>query len=108
METVVRGAGRWCGRPALAAGPVTVLVRPEQLEVDAADGDGAGRPACAGPGRRSADYYGHDAVLRVRRPRAAAGLPEIIVRTAAARSCRGRADVVVRARGPVLAWPAFC
>ena len=49
-------------------------------------------------------YYGHDAVLRVRLTEAAAA-PEIIVRTAGGPQLAAGADVVVRAPGPVLAWP---
>ena len=56
------------------------------------------------------EYYGHDAVLRVQ-PGAAAGIhgihgvPEIIVRIAGGPSLPPGADVLVSARGPVLAWP---
>jgi iron(III) transport system ATP-binding protein len=93
----------------LAPGPVTVLVRPEQLEVRsaAADGDGAARPGLAGR-VVACEYYGHDAVLRVRTATAdgSADVPaEIIVRTAGGPQIRPGADVLLRARGPVLAWP---
>jgi iron(III) transport system ATP-binding protein len=93
-----------------AAGPVTVLVRPEQLEVrecPAANGShhGAHYGADGVTGRViTCEYYGHDAVLRVQ-PGAAAGVPEIIVRTAGGPQLPPGADVRVSARGPVLAWP---
>jgi iron(III) transport system ATP-binding protein len=104
----------------LTPGPVTVLVRPEQLEVSeqarGADGPQAGaeRAASGTNGHGGAaglagrviacEYYGHDAVLRVR-PHDADGLPEIIVRTAGGPQLPAGADVLLRARGPVLAWP---
>ena len=93
--------------PGLEPGPVTVLIRPEQLEAvqeHATNGDGhdAGR-GCV-PGRVLAcHYYGHDAVLRVQ-PADGAG-PEIIVRTAGGPQFPPGAHVLLRARGPVLAWP---
>jgi len=136
----------------LRPGPVTVLIRPEQLEVlpappanGAATASGGSSPvdaaasgdAAAGlPARVLAcEYYGHDAVLRVRpsgrRPAegdfAAAesgastagraeseaaepgaslsGGAELIVRTAGGPQLAPGADVLVTARGPVLAWP---
>jgi iron(III) transport system ATP-binding protein len=87
------------GTPGLAPGPVTVLVRPEQLEVRAG--------AAAGPGGLPGEvvachYYGHDAVLRVR---LAGGAPEVIVRTVGGPQLPPGAAVLVRATGPVLAWP---
>ena len=105
----------------LRPGPVTVLVRPEQLEVSeqaagaggpqasaerAASGTNGSAGASAGLAGRviACEYYGHDAVLRVR-PHDAAGLPEIIVRTAGGPQLPAGADVLLRARGPVLAWP---
>jgi iron(III) transport system ATP-binding protein len=95
--------------PALAPGPVTVLVRPEQLEVYSPAGDGDGAAPAGLAGRVVAcEYYGHDAVLRVRTT-VADGSPdapaEIIVRTAGGPQIPPGADVLIRARGPVLAWP---
>jgi iron(III) transport system ATP-binding protein len=89
----------------LEPGPVTVLVRPEQLEVRAcsAGPDAAPDGMLGVPGRVIAcEYYGHDAVLRVRPE---AGTPEIIVRTAGGPQLPAGADVLLRARGSVLAWP---
>ena len=93
----------------LEPGQVTVLVRPEQLEVReraGANGNGAGEPVESGVTGRvvACEYYGHDAVLRVQ-PGAATGMPEIIVRIAGGPSLPPGADVLVNARGPVLAWP---
>jgi iron(III) transport system ATP-binding protein len=83
----------------LAPGPVTVLVRPEQLQIRA----GAGAEPGGLPGEVVAcHYYGHDAVLRVR---LAGEAPEIIVRTAGGPRLQPGAAVLVRATGPVLAWP---
>jgi len=90
------------GGDELGPGQVTVLVRPEQLEVRVLD---AGPPESGVAGRVVAcEYYGHDAVLRVR-PGGTTGVPEIIVRTAGGPSLPPGADVLVHARGPVLAWP---
>ena len=90
----------------MAPGPVTVLVRPEQLEIQAAaePPDGAGDAACVAGQVVACHYYGHDAVLRVRLTDAAAA-PEIIVRTAGGPQLPAGTAVLVRATGPVLAWP---
>jgi iron(III) transport system ATP-binding protein len=89
--------------PGLAPGSVTVLVRPEQLAVQTADGPGtAGGRDVAGE-VVACHYYGHDAVLRVRLTETAA--PEIIVRTAGGPQLAAGTAVLLRATGPVLAWP---
>jgi hypothetical protein len=49
-------------------------------------------------------YYGHGAVLKVRLTEADAA-PEITVRTAGGPQLAAGTAVVVRATGPVLAWP---
>jgi iron(III) transport system ATP-binding protein len=92
--------------PGLAPGPVTVLVRPEQVEVaqdHAANGDGT-EQGCVRGRVLACHYYGHDAVLRVQ-PADSAGVPEIIVRTAGGPQLAPGARVLLRAKGPVLAWP---
>jgi iron(III) transport system ATP-binding protein len=96
-------------RPAAGSGPVTVLVRPEQLELQPLEWPeavaGPAAPSVLGglAGRVVAcEYYGHDAVVRVR-PDGDAG-PEVIVRTAGGPQLPAGALVVVRARGPVIAW----
>ncbi|MGH3399182.1 MAG: TOBE domain-containing protein, partial [Streptosporangiaceae bacterium] len=100
----------------LEPGQVTVLVRPEQLEVReraAANGNGAAGPGtgeAAVAGRVVAcEYYGHDAVLRVQPAihgvHGVHEVHEVIVRIAGGPSLPPGADVLVNARGPVLAWP---
>jgi iron(III) transport system ATP-binding protein len=87
-----------------APGPVTVLIRPEQLEIT------AGRPE-AGAGEQdgltghvvACEYYGHDAVVRVR-PDGDAGVQAVIVRTSGGPQLPAGSPVFVRARGPVIAW----
>ncbi len=120
----------------LTPGPVTVLIRPEQLEIRLASPANGSRPLGEGasglpgdgtggvpgeavgglPGRVLAcEYYGHDAVLRVH-PFGKPGTPsgsssgladvtELIVRTAGGPQLSPGTDVLVSARGPVLAWP---
>jgi iron(III) transport system ATP-binding protein len=78
-------------------GQVTVLVRPEQIELTSG-GDGI-------PGRvTSYGYHGHDAVLHVQPERDADGRT-IIVRTIGGPNLPVGAPVSLRARGPVFAWP---
>jgi iron(III) transport system ATP-binding protein len=92
------------GGSGLQPGPVTVLVRPEQLAVQAADSPAGPGPADVAGQVTECHYYGHDAVLRVRLAGPAAG-PEIIVRTAGGPQLTAGTAVLVRATGPVLAWP---
>ncbi|HEU5420700.1 MAG TPA: ABC transporter ATP-binding protein [Streptosporangiaceae bacterium] len=105
----------------LTPGPVTVLIRPEQLEIRPALPPNGSRPsgeaAVAVPGRVVAcEYYGHDAVLRVRPagqdqagPAGAGagpdGVTELIVRTAGGPQLAAGAEVLVSASGSVFAWP---
>ena len=47
-----------------ASGPITVLLRPEQITITAAPDAAASRVACATPARVThVDYYGHDATV---------------------------------------------
>ncbi len=88
-----------------AGGAVTVLIRPEQLEVterELAAGDSQG-PGCLAGRVVACEYYGHDAVLRVQPDDAAAG-QTVIVRTSGGPQLLPGALVFVRARGPVIAW----
>ena len=75
---------------------VTVLVRPEQIELEpSADGV---------PGRvTSFGYYGHDAVVHVRPEQDADRT--IIVRMTGGPHLPAGSPVSLRARGPVFAWP---
>jgi iron(III) transport system ATP-binding protein len=84
------------------AGPVTVLIRPEQLEITPGQ-NGQGGPDHLAGRVVACEYYGHDAVLRVQ-PDGAPDGQQVIVRTAGGPQLPAGAAVVVRARGPVLAW----
>jgi iron(III) transport system ATP-binding protein len=89
---------------AAAPGPVTVLIRPEQLEI-CADRPG---PAAAGDDGLAghviaSEYYGHDAVVRIQPDSDAIG-HTVIVRTSGGPQLPAGAPVFVRARGPVVAW----
>ncbi len=90
-----------------SAGRVTVLLRPEQVEL--ADGP-SGSGGCLAGQVVACEYYGHDAVLRVRpdggQASGDAQAPDIIVRTAGGPQLSPGAPVRLRARGPVLAWPS--
>ena len=90
------------------AGQVTVLIRPERIELAAADGL---------PGRvMSYGYHGHDAIVRVEldhvpgpaAPIQPAHAPDdrtIVVRIAGGPHLPVGSAVTLRARGPVFAWP---
>ncbi len=87
-----------------AAGAVTVLIRPEQLEISERQSATAdGQHGCLAGHIVACEYYGHDAVLRVRPDNAAAG-QTVIVRTSGGPQLSPGAAVFVRARGPVVAW----
>jgi iron(III) transport system ATP-binding protein len=91
---------------AASSGPVTVLVRPEQLEIIAAGsaGDAAsGRRDCLAGHVVACEYYGHDAVVRVQ-PEGQADGQAIIVRTAGGPQLPSGALVRIRAHGSVIAW----
>jgi iron(III) transport system ATP-binding protein len=104
-------AGARCG---LDPGPVTVLVRPEQIEI----GERNGSPGLAGR-IVSLGYHGHDAVVHVepeqqpgtvhlRTGQPGTGQPgtgAIIVRTLGGCGLPTGSAVTLRARGPVPAWP---
>ena len=85
------------------SGPVTVLLRPEQLEIVSAAPAQTGEPGCLAGRVVACDYYGHDAVVRVR-PDDQHGPAEVIVRTTGGPQLPTGAPVLVRARGPVIAW----
>jgi iron(III) transport system ATP-binding protein len=87
------------------SGAVTVLIRPEQLEMIAGDrSKGGGYQADCLTGHVVAcEYYGHDAVVRVQ-PDGEHGGQEVIVRTAGGPQLPAGSPVIVRATGPVLAW----
>ena len=105
---------------ALGPGPVTVLVRPEQIEIGPANGSGGmtGRIAALG-------YHGHDAVVHVApeqpehpghpdqpqrqgqlsRRQQSGSDTAIIVRTLGGCDLPAGSLVTLRVNGPVLAWP---
>ncbi|MGH8988094.1 MAG: ABC transporter ATP-binding protein [Acidimicrobiales bacterium] len=95
---------------------LTVLVRPEQLDLalDDAGGGRRGGPG-GGPGGAkepsavvlSCDYHGHDTTVRVRVEPPRAGLPETLVARVAGSQSVGLLDRVrLRVTTPVEAWPA--
>jgi iron(III) transport system ATP-binding protein len=87
--------------PLLAAArqPVTVLIRPEQVEVSE---DPAGPGV---PGRvLDTGFHGHDAVIRVA-AEATYALPPIIARVLGDLRLRPGSEVSLTVRGPVGAWP---
>ena len=94
--------------PAASAdsGPVTVLIRPEQMEIterDSQPGARAAQPGCLAGHVVACEYYGHDAVVRVQPDDPADG-QAVIVRTSGGPQLRAGSPVLVRARGPVIAW----
>jgi iron(III) transport system ATP-binding protein len=82
------------------AGQVTVLIRPEQIDLASA----VSPPADGVPGRvTSYGYHGHDAVLHVQ-PDHAPDDRTIMVRIIGGQHLPVGSLVTLRARGPVFAW----
>ncbi|HVT41361.1 MAG TPA: ABC transporter ATP-binding protein, partial [Acidimicrobiales bacterium] len=81
-----------------AAGPAEVLIRPEQLVIAGAE---AGTVIAT---IESYQYFGHDAVVRVRPE--LGGLPELVVRVTGGTPLEAGARVGLTVLGPVVAWPA--
>jgi iron(III) transport system ATP-binding protein len=81
---------------AVEPGPVTVLVRPEQVIAYRDDAAPARVVMC--------EYYGHDAVLRVQAPGLGDG---VLVRVKGDDALPPGSAVRLEARGPVVAWPAL-
>jgi iron(III) transport system ATP-binding protein len=90
------------------AGQVTVLIRPEQIDLAASDGPGAGGELASADGLAgrvtSYGYHGHDAVLHVQ-PDHTPDDRTIVVRIVGGRHLPVGSPVSLRARGPVFAWP---
>jgi iron(III) transport system ATP-binding protein len=86
-------------------GPVTVLIRPEQLEIVAGHPAAAedAPPDCLAGHVVACEYYGHDAVVRVQ-PDGQNGGQAVIVRTSGGPQLPAGSPVLVRARGAVIAW----
>jgi iron(III) transport system ATP-binding protein len=92
---------RWRGEPLPTPCPVTILIRPEQIELHATtEGEGlTGRIVHSG-------YHGHDAVLHVQLGEDERGESPLIVRTSGDIRLSPGAKVNLSAHGPVLVWPA--
>jgi iron(III) transport system ATP-binding protein len=99
---------------AVAPGKVTVLVRPEQVDIwagteqlDIREWPGEGpRPGGGGVPAQvlSTAFYGHDAVLRLA-PGPCCPLPEMIARVLGEAPLEVGSAVLLGARGPVTIWP---
>ena len=90
----------WHGKSPPSGSAVTILIRPEQIELGPADG----QTGLAGQiVRRS--YHGHDALLHVQAGRQGT-MRELLVRTFADTGLSPGSAVKLSVRGPVLAWPA--
>jgi iron(III) transport system ATP-binding protein len=87
-------------RSAVKPGPVTVLVRPEQIDIRAGD-----RARSRGLAARivAYGYHGHDALVQVKPEQP--GSPALVVRTLGGCEYPAGSSVTLKARGPVLAWP---
>ena len=85
--------------PAGPDGPVSVMVRPEQLLLDTAGGTGVSSVV------RSYEYFGHDAVVRVQPD--GGELPELVVRITGGVPLVPGARVGLRVQGAVVVWPVI-
>jgi iron(III) transport system ATP-binding protein len=85
----------WSGGP--GGGPAQVLVRPEQIRLAEAPDGGVEATV------ESYEYFGHDAVVRVRP--ASAELPDLVVRVTGGRPVEPGRRVGLSVEGPVVAWP---
>jgi iron(III) transport system ATP-binding protein len=90
----------WHGEPLPSGSSVSVLIRPEQIELHAPDGETGltGRIVRRG-------YHGHDAVLHIQIQHEHGEWP-LTVRTPGHDSHSPEATVTLSARGRVLVWPA--
>jgi iron(III) transport system ATP-binding protein len=99
VETILGPLPVHCGaRKTLNPGPVTVLVRPEQIDIRPKNGSRGltGKIVAYG-------YHGHDAVVSVE-PEQQPGSPAIVVRTLGGCELPTGSQVTLHAHGPVLAW----
>jgi iron(III) transport system ATP-binding protein len=90
----------WHGEPLSIQCPVTVLIRPEQIDLHPPDGEQGlgGRIVRSG-------YHGHDAVLHVQIGQDGHE-QRLLVRTLGDARLSPGSAVKLSARGPVLVWPA--
>jgi iron(III) transport system ATP-binding protein len=102
MATTMLGrlpVGSWSGQ---SSGLARVMVRPEQIELGEV-GEGTDGVVI------SYEYYGHDAVVRIRPERMGVpepGVPELVVRITGGPPLAPGLRVGLSVRGPVVAWPA--
>ena len=89
---------RWHGATPPSAGPVSVLVRPEQIELRPADGE----RGLSGEIARSG-YHGHDAVVYIA-IHEGHGEQLLTVRTPGDTNLAAGSQVRLLARGPMLVW----
>ena len=88
------------GKGAGTAGQrVSVMVRPEQLQLLVGDVNGSGISSIV----RSYEYFGHDAVLRVQPDNG--GLPELVVRISGGTAVAPGTRVGLTVQGDVVVWP---
>jgi iron(III) transport system ATP-binding protein len=95
------------GEPLPSGCPVSILIRPEQIELHTATADGGQANGEDGLGGRivKSGYHGHDAVLHVQLAREHGKRP-LIVRTLGDVRLGHGAEVELSVRGPVLVWPS--
>jgi iron(III) transport system ATP-binding protein len=111
LETVGPAAGTNGTAPGPVGSLAWVMVRPEQLVIGAVDDDRPGPGAGAGSGNgagvdgvvQSYEYFGHDAVVRVRPEMDV--LPLLTVRITGGEPIRPGTRVSLQVRGAVVAWP---
>ncbi len=87
-----------------ATEPVTVLIRPEQLEITPVPDGGRAAASCLAGRVVAFEYYGHDAVVRIQ-PDTGPASPLLVARTTGGARLGPGAQVAVTVRGTVLAWP---
>ncbi|HEY5383697.1 MAG TPA: TOBE domain-containing protein, partial [Acidimicrobiales bacterium] len=85
------------GNGSLPAGRAQVMVRPEQIRLEEATNGGVVATV------QSYEYYGHDAVVRVRPE--GTGLPDLVVRVTGGAPLQPGHRVGVSVLGAVVVWP---
>ena len=91
------GTAHWSGDPMRPNEQVSVMVRPEQLQLGEVENGGI--PSVV----RSYEYFGHDAVVRVQPDHG--GLPELVVRITGGTPLLPGARVGLKVYGTVVVWP---
>jgi iron(III) transport system ATP-binding protein len=85
------------GNGSSAGGPARVMVRPEQIRIEEPPNGGVVATV------QSYEYYGHDAVVRVRAD--VGGLPDLVVRVTGGVPLEPGRRVGLSVLGAVLVWP---